>query len=51
MHLMPREGTETDSGLDTAPEDVQMHLMPREGTETDSGLDISRGRTNASYAP
>ena len=49
MHLMPREGTETNQNI--IPIRIKlMHLMPREGTETLRYMSL-RNQTNASYAP
>ena len=50
MHLMPREGTETETARRFS-DSVRMHLMPREGTETQMRSDMRSVDANASYAP
>ena len=51
MHLMPREGTETNAVCDINKIHNRMHLMPREGTETDNPKYLVLYKSNASYAP
>ena len=50
MHLMPREGTETETARRFS-DSVRMHLMPREGTETENFQSSDYAFFIASYAP